>query len=377
MNLFISFGPVMLRTFYRYLVIFLLLTPLNQLSLRAQNLTGIWRGYFITDMGEKYKLEFQVNVPSTTFSSGVSYSYLDVRFYGKATMTGSFDKSSNNLKIREIKTVEIKNMDGNGACIMNYDLFYAKSGNEEFLEGTFLGKPEVKNKPNRFSWGDCGGGKVYLRRVATSDFYVEPFLRGKIKTAPVIFNKAPVKKDTIKTKSNTPPIKKPEVIIKPPVNKPVITKTIPSVTKPKTDTVKTKINIPPVVKTNPAIVIPKPEVLKNRSSELMKVLTVTDPEVTVKLYDNGEIDDDTISVYLDNKLMLSSKRLTTAPLTIKFKIDDDNVDHELTMVAENLGRIPPNTSLMIVESGEQRFEVRITSTEQKNAVVRFKYQKPK
>ena len=45
------------------------------------------------------------------------------------------------------------------------------------------------------------------------------------------------------------------------------------------------------------------------------------------------------------------------------------------MVAENLGRIPPNTSLMIVEAGEQRFEVRITSTEQKNAVVRFKYQK--
>ena len=56
-------------------------------------------------------------------------------------------------------------------------------------------------------------------------------------------------------------------------------------------------------------------------------------------------------------------------------MDEDNADHELIMVAENLGRIPPNTSLMIVESGEQRFDVRITSTEQKNAVVRFKYQK--
>jgi hypothetical protein len=73
--------------------------------------------------------------------------------------------------------------------------------------------------------------------------------------------------------------------------------------------------------------------------------------------------------------MLSSKRLTAAPLIIKFTLDDDNTEHELTMVAENLGRIPPNTSLMIVESGEQRFDVRITSTEQKNAVVRFKYKK--
>jgi len=48
----------------------------------------------------------------------------------------------------------------------------------------------------------------------------------------------------------------------------------------------------------------------------------------------------------------------------------------LIMVAENLGRIPPNTSLMIVTAGDQRFEVRITSTEQKNALVRFKYVKP-
>jgi hypothetical protein len=74
--------------------------------------------------------------------------------------------------------------------------------------------------------------------------------------------------------------------------------------------------------------------------------------------------------------VLGSKRLTASPLTVKFKIDEDNSEHELVMVAENLGRIPPNTSLMVVEAGEQRFNVYITSTEQKNALVRFKYQKP-
>jgi hypothetical protein len=117
--------------------------------------------------------------------------------------------------------------------------------------------------------------------------------------------------------------------------------------------------------------------LKSRTNELVKVLTVHDQDVTVKLYDNGEIDGDTISVYLDKKLVLSSKGLTVNPLIVKFKIDEENTEHELVMVAENLGRIPPNTSLMIVEAGEQRFDVRISSTEQKNAVVRFKYQKEK
>lgn len=365
----------MVRRIYKHLLSFALLVLLTQSSLQAQSLTGIWRGYFITDMGEKYKLEFQVNNNSSDFSSGVSYSYLDVRFYGKASMTGSFIKSSKNLRIREIKTVEIKNMDGNGACIMNYDLFYTRSGKEEFLEGTFLGKPEVKGKPNPYNWGDCGGGKVYLRKVTTSDFYIEPFLRNKVKTTPVIINKAPVKKDSVKTKPVIAPVNKPVVVKKTVVKKPVditnppVVKNNPPLIKTNTDTVKTK----PLVKTNPPVIIPKPAVLKNRSNELLKVLTVYSQEVTVKLYDNGEIDDDTISVYLDNKLMLSSKRLTTSPLIIKFTLDDNN-DHELTMVAENLGRIPPNTSLMVVEAGEQRFDVRITSTEQKNAVVRFKYQ---
>jgi hypothetical protein len=374
----------MLRNFLRLLTVTTCLLLVSQLRMYAQDLTGIWRGYFVTDRGEKYKLEFQVNVPSSSFSSGVSYSYLDVRFYGKATMTGSFNKSSKNLKIREIKTVEIKNLEGSGACIMNYDLFYDKSGEEEFLEGTFLGKPEVKGKPNPFSWGDCGGGKVFLRKVTTSDFYIEPFLRNKVTNTPIIYNKPKVKRDSVKTNPVVPPVKKPVVTpppakkqdVKTPAIKPPIVKTNPPVTKPKTDSL-VKINTPPVVKTKPVEIIPKPAILKARTNELMKTLTVTAPEVVVKLYDNGEIDGDTISVYLDNKLMMSSKGLTATPLIIKFSINDDNTDHELIMVAENLGRIPPNTSLMIVEAGEQRFDVRITSTEKKNAVVRFRYQKPK
>lgn len=380
----------MKRTFYKYSVLFLLI-PFTGLTSSAQNLTGIWKGYFVSDFGEYYKLEFQIDNNSANFSSGVSYSYLDVRFYGKATMSGSFIKSTGNLKIKEIRTVEVKNLAGNGTCIMNYNLFYSTSGKEEFLEGTFLGKQEVTNGPNPYKWGDCGGGKVFLRKVRTTDFYIEPFLRNKIKNVPVIDNQPPLKKDSIKTtkdsakttivktpvkkpvvKTITTPVKKPVVTNKPPVKKPV-TNTI-TVRKPVVDT--TQKIIKPEIKINP-IPVKTPDVLITRTNELVKVLTVHDPEVTVRLYDNGEIDGDTISVYLDKKLVLSSKGLTANPLTVKFRIDEENTEHELVMVAENLGRIPPNTSLMIVEAGDQRFDVRISSTEQKNAMVRFKYQKEK
>ncbi len=352
-------------------------------NLFAQNITGIWRGYFITEMGERYKLEFQLD-NSANFSKGVSYSYLDVRFYGKASMTGSYTKGTQNLKIREIKTVELKNQSGGGACIMNYNLIYSRSGKEEFLEGSYLGKQEVKFGENPYKWGDCGGGKVYLRRVVSSDFYVEPFLKGKISTKPLIVNQPPQKKkDTIATapviatktpiKTKPPVVKTPKVTT-PPITKPVAKTNIPS---PKTDTVKKIISAPPPTVKIKQPVLPTPAILKTRSNQVVKSLLVSNPNVVVKLYDNGEIDDDIISVYWDNKLVLSAKKLTAAPLIIKLNMEEeDDKEHSLTMVAENLGRIPPNTSLMIVEAGEQRFDVRITSDNQKNAVVRFRYQKP-
>lgn len=338
----------------------------------SQSVTGIWRGYFITNDGLQYKLEFQVKQGSRYAVSGVSYSYLDVRFYGKATMTGNFIKSSKTFRIREIRTVEVKNEDGNGTCIMNYNLQYSRSGREEFLEGTYLGRQEVKGQENPYDWGDCGGGKVFLRKVTTSSFYVEPFLRNNLPNSNPRINQSPsvTQKQNTNTKPNTTPK----------TNSSPNTKTIPNKTVPEKPKVDTIIRVPKenIVKTPPIIKqnnIATPDVLKSRQNELMKSLIINDPNVTVKLYDNGEIDGDTISVYLDNKLVLSQKLLTTSPLTLKLKMDEENPDHELVMVAENLGRIPPNTSLMIVEAGDKRFEVRITSTEQKNAVVRFRYQK--
>ncbi len=404
----------MKRTSTKFLLAFFLLTPFTHFTSDAQNLTGIWRGYFVADNGDQYKLEFQVTQNNSSVVSGVSYSYLDVRFYGKATMTGSFIKSSSSFRIREVKTVEVKSILGGATCIMNYNFVYTKSGKEEFLDGSYLGKYELKYKSNPPPvWGDCGGGKVYLRKVTTSDFYVEPFLRNKIKNnSPVIINEPPRKKDSTKTAITSPPVKKPPVTNKTIIDKPVAKTNTPikkPVVKPNTNSNTAKTNLQelekPVVKprantnttkTNtstkdsvqkispeitkiipPKQIIPTPGVLKNRSNELVKTFIVNDPDVTVKLYDNGEIDGDTISVYMDKKLVISAKGLTASPLIVKLKMDEESDEHELVMVAENLGRIPPNTSLMIVESGEQRFTAQITSTEQKNAVVRLKYQKSK
>lgn len=395
----------MKRTLSRFSLILFLLIPFTHSTSHAQNLTGIWRGYFVTELYDQYKFELQLKQTGNSIS-GVSYSYHSTVFYGKATLTGSFNATGQSALIREIKTVELRMDAGSAACIMKCIFEYDRSGKEEFLEGTFTSKYEKSDSSRDIRRGEpCGGGRVFLRKVTTSDFYVEQFLRNGIKTnTPVIINKPPIKKDPVKKITTTPPVKKPasanKPVIKPKTTAPLIVKKKPPViTKPpstnkpivKTNTNTVKTNIPvkqkidsaqkiqlPTVKNNLTNhIISTPDVLNTRKNELVKVLIVNDPDVTVKLYDNGEIDGDTISVYLDKKLVLASQGLTASPLTIKLKMDEDNSEHELVMVAENLGRIPPNTSLMIVESGEQRFDVRITSTEQKNAMVRFRYQKPK
>src|SRR5258705_8770643 len=119
--------------------LFIFILSLCSLLSFSQDITGIWKGYFISDDGQHYRLEFQVkqNAKGEVSVSGVSYSWQDdIKFYGKATMTGSFIRSSKNFRIKEIKTVEVKSGTGFGTCIMNYNLVYSLSGKEEFLEGT-------------------------------------------------------------------------------------------------------------------------------------------------------------------------------------------------------------------------------------------------
>ncbi len=105
---------------------------------------------------------------------------------------------------------------------------------------------------------------------------------------------------------------------------------------------------------------------------MVQTVVIDTTAIKIELYDNAEIDDDTVSVFLNNSLLLHKKRLTDRPLTLQFSAFP-NTEYELMMYAENLGRIPPNTALMVITAGKKRYEVRLSSSEQKSAVVKFKF----
>jgi hypothetical protein len=126
------------------------------------------------------------------------------------------------------------------------------------------------------------------------------------------------------------------------------------------------VNDKPSIKEIP-VKVPVPEILLTRTNTLVKTIETPEAEMMIELYDNGEIDGDTVTVYHNNKLLVANAGLSEKPVRFKIKVDKQHPHHDLVMVANNLGSIPPNTSLMVITANNQRYELFISSSEQKNA----------
>ncbi|MBD0331477.1 MAG: hypothetical protein ICV66_02370 [Chitinophagaceae bacterium] len=111
---------------------------------------------------------------------------------------------------------------------------------------------------------------------------------------------------------------------------------------------------------------------KDRENVVNREIYVESDTLKVDLYDNGEIDGDSISIFFNNQLLAASQKLSAKAIHLNIVLDKTKDVNELTMFAENLGSIPPNTALMLVYDGRKRYEARITSTLQKNATVNIR-----
>lgn len=114
---------------------------------------------------------------------------------------------------------------------------------------------------------------------------------------------------------------------------------------------------------------------KQREKELQQEIEVESDSLLVNFYDNGEVDGDSISVFFNDQLLTFSRMLSARAIQFKVGLDPNREYNEITMFADNLGAIPPNTALMIVYDGVQRHDVRLSSNLQKSAAVRIRKKK--
>lgn len=168
-------------------------------------------------------------------------------------------------------------------------------------------------------------------------------------------------KTTVTNPPVVPPAKQPEVVK---ANEP---KTIPVAS--------TVTEIKPVVKKTDAEVAASGAVIAERKSEFSQVVNFKSDSLVLSLYDNGEIDGDTVSVYMNGQPLMIRQGLKASAIKKTIYIGRDNEDFNLVLFADNLGKYPPNTGLLVVRDGEDIYNLRFSSDLQKSSGIVFRKKK--
>lgn len=184
-----------------------------------------------------------------------------------------------------------------------------------------------------------------------------------------------VKKEEVKSvaKSNPAPVAKEKETDIVNVNKAVVAKS----KTVKTDTIEAPIQSTTKIIPKPAKLKPVDDVnaavdIKNRTIETIQSVSYQSDSLVLTLYDNGEVDGDTVSVLMNGEVIMPRVGLTTNAVrkTIYTKDLPDSV--QIVMYAETLGSLPPNTGLLIVNDGKDRYEIRFSGDLTKNAAIVFR-----
>ena len=126
-------------------------------------------------------------------------------------------------------------------------------------------------------------------------------------------------------------------------------------------------------KTTTAPAIPAIIPYTERSQKVLQTFEVSSDSLVLSFYDNGVVDGDVISVYVNGESVISSVKLleVATKKTVHLKNFNSN-EITLVLVAETLGEMPPNTGLLVVQDGANRYEVRFSADLQTNATLIFK-----
>jgi len=327
-------------------------------------ITGVWKGKI-----NKKKTELKI-IQKGDSLVGTSYYYESENNYRRYSIKGYFDPNTNEAvwwddQLLEEKTGKLGlNTPGKIPYLSSAD-FNCPGSDKMFLDGDAA----LKNKKESIQ------GPVHLEKTNQTlfpdewDFIIENYTAGandpyyidsvsSIASTPII---VPVEK-TIQQKERTIPIEDKEMV---------------------------KVNNRPVEKTEPVSVLAAPKTVekqltvkktieedfKIREKIIATDIPITGDSIELRFYDNAEIDGDSISLFLNNKLLFQHIRLTAAAYSVKLSVNELNENNELVMVAENLGSIPPNTSYMLAIVNDKRYEAMLKSTEETSAVI--KLTKPK
>jgi len=320
--------------------------------------TGIWHGKIA-----KQKVEVKM-VQNGDSLEGTAYYFESPTRYRRYSIKGYLDETDNSVvwwddQLLEDKTKGLSLFSRNKQNSSKAD-FNCPGGGVMMLDGKMYSDPDQR-KPD---------GDVHLSKVGEASFkdewddVIENYTAGgndpdlidsvsQVAQKPVVIEKPAetVNEEKPKTISN-PTIKNEEPVKKEIISVPVVkqeNKVAPNITPP---TIEQKFT--------------------SREKIFNKEIPISGDSIELDFYDNAEIDGDSISLFLNGKLIFEHIRLTDKAYKVKLPLTDLQENNELIMVAENLGAIPPNTSYMVALVGDKRYDAQLASTENSSAMIRLK-----
>jgi hypothetical protein len=346
-------------SFFKYFlpktVIFLLIF----IQVHAQPITGIWKGR----MGNS-RVELKL-IRKGDSLIGSSYYYDSKSSYRRYSVKGYFDDKNNDViwwdDILIEDNISNHSSTGFGALLAVADFNCPGEGIMK-LDGKSSRKNDDKKDKKELHLVKGNSAPVFPDEW---DFLIENYAYGVSHPEIVdsieqmAFNQGdlnsmnpgqttsvmtePVAEPQAKPLQSTAEIEKPAAVHQP-VNAPVF--------------------LPPAMQTNE-------ERFTSRTKILQNVIPVKGDSIELRFYDNAEIDGDSIAVFLNGRLLKEHILLAEEAYIMKIAVTDLQSDNELVMVAENLGSIPPNTSLMVAIVEDKRYEAHLQSTEGSSALVRL------
>ncbi len=334
----------------------------------AQPITGFWKGKI-----DRKNVELKI-IKNGDSLTGTSYYYESPNSYRRYSIKGYFDDRDNSVVWWDDQLIEEKN---------NKKLFNARPSTPYLSTADFNcpggtkmylnGKAALKDNEEQQR------GPVDLQKMDGHtfndewDFVIDNYTLGANdpelidSIGKLVFTKpTPVEPTVVKQTPQKPAPK--DVAIQP--KKQVV---IPATTKEPTLKPKPAPVKEPVVTAAP---LNNEQKFVTRRKLVVQEIPVSGDSIELRFYDNAEVDGDSIAIFLNNQLLYEHIRLTDKGYTITLAVATLQESNELVMVAENLGSIPPNTSLMVALVDGKRYEARLESTEQSSSVIRFMRKQP-
>ena len=109
------------------------------------------------------------------------------------------------------------------------------------------------------------------------------------------------------------------------------------------------------------------EVAERKNESIQADIFFKNDSLVLSLYDNGIVDGDTVSVFVNGENIISKQKLKEAAAKKTIYISPGTDSIQLVLFADNLGTIPPNTGLLTVRDGDEVYQVRFSADLQKNA----------